>query len=601
MMTKMREFSKIFIIIVAASFIGLMVFQWGANYSGRKQRSDVVGKVNDHELKYTMFSKLYQQVYEEEKARTGKSNFTEEDLQRMRDKVWERFVQQTLLQDEIKRMGITVTDSEIVYQIYNFPLEDFKQHPSFQTNGVFDMKKYHASFANPNIPWMQVEQIYRQQIPYMKLQALITNAVRVSDKEVLDAFKKRNLKAKAEYLAVLANRFNSDKIAVSEQEIQAYYDEHKEDFKQNEKRELSYVLFPVNPTKEDTARLMQEVEEIKKRLANGEDFNQLAREYSEDPSVLKNNGELGYFDRNTMVKPFSDAAFSAKVGEVVGPVQTPFGFHLIKVEDRKKEKGVLKVKASHILLKVAPAPSRVEQIETQARFFSEDAKDYGFDQQAKKQNLEVYKTGLFEEGAGFIPGIGQNFAIKNWTFSAKLNDVSGVYRIDRGYVVAALTKIQPAGYKSLESQKKLIESRIRLEKAKEMARQFAQALKPKVDSDTPFKTIADQDTSGKIMYNVTPLFTMEQSIPGIGRSVEFAATAFALQPGQKSDMVETARGFYYLKLLEKTKLDTSAFNAQKESLRRQLLLEKKNQVFQEWYNNLKKHAEIEDNRKLFNL
>ncbi len=601
MMTKMREFSKVFIVIVAASFIGLMVFEWGANYSGRKKQSDLIGKVNDHELKYSMFSKLYQQVYEEEKARTGKSNFTEEDLQRMRDKVWERFVQEALLQDEIKKLGITVTDSEIVYQIYHFPLEDFKQHPSFQTNGVFDMNKYHAAFSNPNIPWMQVEQIYRQQIPYMKLQALITNAVRVSDKEVLEAFKKRNLKAKAEYLGILANRFNSGKIKVSDQEIKDYYNSHKEEFKQNEKRELSYVLFPVNPTAADTARLMQEFENIKKRIANGEDFNQLAREYSEDPSVLKNNGELGYFDRETMVKPFSDAAFSGKVGQVVGPVQTPFGFHLIKIEDRKKENGVWKVKASHILMKVTPAPSRVEQIETKARFFSEDAKDYGFETQVKKDSLEIHKTGLFEETSGFIPGIGQNFAIKNWAFSAKVNDVSGVYRIDRGYVVASLTTIQPAGYKPLEGQTKFIESRIRLEKAKEMARAYAESLKPKVQSDMPFKTIADQDTSRKVIYNVTPMFTMEQSIPGIGRSVEFAATAFALEPGQKSDLVETVRGFYYLKLLEKTKLDTSAFNAQKETLRRQLLLEKKNLVFQEWYNNIKAQADIVDNRKLFNL
>jgi len=602
MMTKMRELSKVFIIIVALSFIGLMVFEWGANYSGKTRQNDVVGEVNGHKLKYEQFSKLYQQMYQEERARSGKSEFTEEDLQKMRDAVWERFIQRVLFQEEMERLGISVTDSEIVYQIYNYPLEDFKRHPAFQTNGVFDMQKYRAAFSNPQIPWAQVEDIYRQQLPFIKLQSIITSTVRVSDEEVLDAFKKKTLKAKAEYLAVLANHFNSQKIKVSDDEIQAYYNAHKEDFKQNEERSLNYVLFPIQTDAKDTSHVLAEFDNIKKRLANGEDFNQLAKEYSEDPSVSKNSGELGYFDRKSMVKPFSDAAFSAKVGSVVGPIETQFGYHLIKVEDRKKENGVLKVKASHILMKVTPAPSRVESIESKARFFSEDAKDHGFEAMAKKEGYTVLNTGFFEEGAGFIPGIGQNLAIMNWTFTAKPNDVSGVYRLEkRGFVVVSLAKIKKAGYKPLENEKTFIESRLRFEKAKELARAFAESLKPKVQSNIPFKTIAEQDTSGKVIYDVTPMFTIEQPIPKIGRAIEFSATAFALQPGEKSDLIETQRGFYYLKLLEKTKFDSSAFAAQKETLRRQLLNQKQTQTFQKWYNDLRAKADIIDNRKAFNL
>ena len=192
MMTKLREFSKIFIIVIVLSFVGLMVFEWGmGGFGGGAQ--NIVGSVNGKELTYKMFSELYQDMYEQERTRSGKSDFTEEDLQRLRNQVWDRFIQQTLFQQEMDKLDITVSDSEVVYQIYNYPMEDFKQHPSFQTEGVFDINKYQTSFSNPQIPWRQIEDYYRQQIPFIKLQNVITSTARVSDQEISDAFVQKNL------------------------------------------------------------------------------------------------------------------------------------------------------------------------------------------------------------------------------------------------------------------------------------------------------------------------------------------------------------------------------------------------------------------------
>jgi len=601
MMAKMREWSKVFIILVALAFIALMIFQWGAGYSGRSRQSDVVGEVNGNKLKYSHFSKMYQEMYDEERTRTGKESFSDEDLQRMRDQVWERFIQQTLFKAEMEKLGISVSDSEIVYQIYNYPLDDFKRHPAFQTNGVFDINKYHQAFNNPNIPWLKVENYYRQQIPYLKLQNIITSTALVSDQEVRDAFEQANEKAKVEYLGVTIREFNSPSFKVTEDEVAQYYTAHKEDFKQNEKRQLAYVLFPVKTTAQDTLRLMQEFDEIKSRLKKGENFNALAIEYSEAPSVKQDSGRLGYFDGKSMPKAFSEAAFSAKVGQVVGPVKTSLGFHLIKIEDKKIDKGQKKVKASHILIKVTPAPSRVEDVESKARFFSEDAKDNGFELQAQKDSLQVLKTSLFEESGDFIPGIGRNFAIKNFAFSSHINDVSGTYKTDQGYIVVSLINIQKAGYKSLKSVKRLVENRIRLEKAKDKARSFANGFAEQVTSRLSFKAIAAGDTSRKIHFGITPPFTINGSIPGIGYSIPFNATAFSLKVGQRSGRIDTERGFYYLDLLEKTAFDSTKFAAQKNILRQQLLNRKRSQIFALWYAQLKKKADIVDNRKMFNL
>ena len=335
MMTKLREFSKILIIIVAVSFIGLMVFEWGADYSGRSRVQDTVGKVNGNELNYERFNKRYQELYQNHRTRTGQREFDENTLQQIRNQVWEEFIRVTLFEEQMKNLGISVTDSEIVYQIYHYPLEDFKQNPLFQTDDIFDMDKYHASFSNPNIPWQQIEDIYRHQIPCLQLQNLVSNTVRVSDEEALDEFIKQNMKVKVEYLSINNSRFNTTDLKVSDEEIKDFYKDHKEDYKQNEMRELSYVLFPIKTTAKDTAHLFAEFDHIKERVKNGDNFNDLAREYSEDPSAKNNNGDLGYIERGSMVKTFEDAAFTAETGEIVGPIETSFGMHLIKVEDKK--------------------------------------------------------------------------------------------------------------------------------------------------------------------------------------------------------------------------------------------------------------------------
>jgi len=600
MMTKLREFSKIFIIIIALSFVGLMVFEWGmGGFGGSAQ--NIVGSVNGKELTYTMFSELYQDMYEQERTRSGKSDFTEEDLQSLKNQVWERFIQQTLFQQEMDKLNITVSDSEVVYQIYNYPLEDFKQHPSFQTDGVFDIKKYHASFGSPQIPWRQIEDLYRQQVPFIKLQNVITSTARVTDQEITDEFVKKNLKAKIEYLGVPVRKFNSPSIKLGENELQDYYNENKDDFKQNEKRKLAYVIYPIETTADDTTRLMEEFKHIQERFAGGDDFNQLAKEYSEDPSASTNSGDLGYFERGAMVTPFSDAAFAAKVGDIVGPVKTSFGMHLIRVEDKKKEDGKEKVKASHILMKPAPAPSRVEDIGGRARFFAEDARSNGFSIQADNDSLEISETTLFEETGDFVPGIGRNFAVKNFTFSSKLNEVSGVYSVDQGYLVASLIEVQPEGFKPLEEVSRLVENRVKLEKAKVLAKEFTSGLDEKVKSETDFKQIAAADTSKKLDHTASQEITLSGNVPGIGISVPFNSAAFSLEANEISDLVETERGFYYIRLLEKSDFDSTAFSTQKLTLKVQLENQKKQQIFTRWYTQLKEESDIVDNRKMFSL
>ncbi len=140
----------------------------------------------------------------------------------------------------------------------------------------------------------------------------------------------RNMAVKA----LIDNEF-SEKIAVSDGEIKAYYDSHLESFKKPEQVKASHILVKVEPQAEKSqkAEARKKLEMIQGKLQKGEDFGTLAKEYSEGPSKA-NGGDLGYFSHGRMVKPFDEAAFALKPGEVSEIVETQFGYHLIKVTDK---------------------------------------------------------------------------------------------------------------------------------------------------------------------------------------------------------------------------------------------------------------------------
>jgi peptidyl-prolyl cis-trans isomerase C len=129
-----------------------------------------------------------------------------------------------------------------------------------------------------------------------------------------------------------------DKIAVSEKETRAYYDSNLETFKKPEQVRASHILIKVDPGADEAkkAEARTKIESLQTKLKKGEDFGALAKEYSEGPSGPK-GGDLGFFGRGQMVKPFEETAFAMKPGQVSDMVETNFGYHLIMVSDRTPE------------------------------------------------------------------------------------------------------------------------------------------------------------------------------------------------------------------------------------------------------------------------
>lgn len=131
----------------------------------------------------------------------------------------------------------------------------------------------------------------------------------------------------------------ASKITVSDDDMKLYYDGHKDEFKTPETVRARHILVRVDTSasESDKKKAKEKAEDILKKIKSGEDFVKLASEMSDDPGSKSKGGDLGFFSRGRMIKPFEDAAFSLKPGEVSDVIETQFGYHIIKVEEKKDE------------------------------------------------------------------------------------------------------------------------------------------------------------------------------------------------------------------------------------------------------------------------
>ncbi len=598
MMSKMRELSVIFLWVLVFSFLGLMVLEWGMDITGISTRRNVVGKIDGRTITYDEFMKLIRNAVSNEQQRTGKP-LDEEAQRKIRDQVWESLIQQAALEKELKKHHIQISDKEVAFHVLNNPPRDIREAEALQTNGKFDFEKYRQALHDPQLNLAeQLGAFIRQNLPYQKLQEVILAGVTVTEEEIKAEYMSRHVKARMEYLYFPLSRFAKKPVQVSDEEVKAYYNAHKEDFKVEEKRKLNYVLFSTEPTSEDSARVYKLAEDVLARARAGEDFAKLADEYSEDPSVNQNHGDLGFFNRQTMVKEFSDAVFAAKPGEIIGPVKTRFGLHIIKVMERKKEKGVPQVHAAHILLKFEPSYRTLDTAMNLANNFAEAAKEDGFKPAADRFGYKIEQTPEFAQ-RNFIPGFGVLPEAVAWAFNADVGDVSNAFRTSRGYVVFELAEIHPAGYRPFEEVKAICKNRVETEKRKALLKAYALRFQQAVQAGEPFSKILEQDTAHVALHDSVNYFPMDVIVPKIGRAPMVAAAAFQLPVKQPSGLLESDRGFYYIRVLDRTPFNKDDYLKKRDQIRNFLLRQKQQEVLAQWLDRITKNVKVEDYRYKF--
>ena len=598
-MKSLRDKTHVVMIILVVSFVGLMVFEWGMDITGTGPRGqNIVGEVNGEQISYEEIKAEYDQLLEQERQQRGEiDEFTSRRLIRQ---VWDRRITFMLLQQEVVRNNITVSDAELIEAIRENPPDFIKQQDIFLTDGQFDHAKYLAALNNPNVQgWEILEVQFRALLPQQKLIERVTSSARVTDLEVRNAYIARNEKVKIKYLFFTPDDFASDSIAVSDDEIRTYYDDHKDDFHQDARSKLAYVKFDKKPSAVDEQRVAQQINDLYQQINDGADFETIARDFSEDGSA-SNGGDLGFFGRGTMVKEFEEVAFQTPIGKVSKPVKSIFGWHIIRVEEKKREKGEEQIRARHILLKSAIGQQTIQTLLQQAKSLLETAKEEGLDTAVRivtNDSLDVQETAFFpRRDDGYIPQLGYLAGAASLAFDKDVGTFSEVLENDTGFFILHVAERKPAGIQSLDEATERIRSILSNDRRKEKARQQGQAMKVQLSGKT-FDDLPSKDREG---VKTPDPFARQGFIPGVGQDFAFIGAAFRLtMPGQLSDLVEGDRGFYLIQLVEQQPIEETLFESEKESLYQQLIAQKQNQLYTDWLTHLKDNADIEDRMNSF--
>ena len=356
-----------------------------------------------------------------------------------------------------------------------------------------------------------------------------------------------------------------------------------------EQVKASHIL--IKSSGDDKADL-KKADDIYNELIKGANFETLAKQKSQDGSASQ-GGDLGWFGRGQMVKAFEDVAFNGKIGVIQKPVKSQFGYHIIKVTNKANQDLVVE----KIVNKIQTSNATSDKLSADAQDYLYIAKKDGFESEAKMMKYSISETPPFIEDATGIPGIGSNSSLVKWAFDNKTGEISDVYRLPIGYVVAMVSDVTKPGLRKFDEIKPMVKNLILKNKKIAKAMLIASDIRSKIgDSGDP--SIA-KSVFVNAKVDTTAEFTTSGNIPGIGRDFAFSDYAVKGDIGKWSKPIKGVASAYLIKVTFRTQIDQIQMNSQMTELRKQLFNTKKNRFFGQWVQNLKKEANIVDDRHLF--
>ncbi len=605
MIRTIREKLAIFLWIVVAAFIATIIFDWGmGGFKGKKdvRSQGFIAKINGEDIKYTELKNI-EENYIKNSDQKDMSGVKAAEL---RQKAWTDFVKMIVIRQELAKQNIVVSKEQVYDEILNNPIPELKSSEQFMTNGAFDQAKYENFIKNPNPQYEQfyraIQSAYEQRMPGTLLESRVGNSMYLSEFELMNLYRESNLKVMVKWLKAETNSFMPEDSLITDKEIEEYFKANPFEFpKQVEHRNFDYVIFSTAPTAKDSALVLDDVEYAMTQLKNGIPFEEVARNHSEDASA-QNGGDLGFFGKGKMVPEFEEAAFKAPVGEIVGPVKSKFGYHIIKVTDQKKEKKELvEVKASHILIKFKTYQETYDNAQYAAVNFRDemstldsDDKD-AFKKTAEKLGhkiLEAPFTGKTDRTneLGIVPGLG------DFLFGSAEGTVSPIMVTNAGYAILKIKEIKPEREKTLDEAKKSIIYKLRQKKGLEIAFKKIDELKAAVTDTLSMNKVA---ADNKLKTGTSGKFAVDGYVDNVGVDRMMYEIALGLENGQVSKPFKGAQGAYIIYLIEKDIFDQAKFDAEKEAFRSKHETNLQRQMIQEWLDGLIKKAEIIDYRPLY--
>jgi peptidyl-prolyl cis-trans isomerase D len=622
MLRFMRQQAGNWLIKVLLGAIVIVFIFWGVG-SFRAQRAGRVALVNGDQITLDEYRETYNNLIEQLRERFG-NNFNEDMIKMLQVKkqALNQLIDKMLLVQEARRFKFRVSDKELADTIMKID--------AFQRAGVFDNRLYQNILGRLRMTPEEFEIAQRDAMLIERLRTLITSSAKVSDQEVREWFnwayasvnidfvrfdpdKYKDIKASSEEIKAFFEKhkenyktdamvkvrylnFDPDayrsKVSISDEELRDYFDENREEFNTPKTVEARHILLKVdrNAPPEDVEKVRKRALDILKMARQGKDFSELAKKYSEGPTRDR-GGYLGTFKREAMVKSFADKAFSMKAGEISEPVRTRFGWHIIKVE-KVNEASVLSFDEAKKKIKKKLTQDKAKNLAYDEAEAVSDVSFEGDDllKSAKERNLNILTTDFFTK-KGPEKGIKNPAKFASAAFELGLMEVSDIQEFENEYYILQVIEKIPEKIPELEKVKEKVRVDLIQEKQKAKARKDADTYLAALKSGKSMST-ASRD------FNVTPtttgFFKRNDSIPKIGFEREVSKAAFQLSPKQKlpEKPVKGSKGYYVFQFKDRKTPGIEEFNMEKASITQRLLQQKKAKTFDAFLAQKRSKSEI---------
>ena len=626
-MRQHRSWLKWSLGLVVLSFVIFYIPEFMRSTGADAAAGETIANVAGHKITAGEFRRTYQAQLQAYRASYG-GNMSEQLLKQLGidQQILQSLVDERAALAEAERLGIKASDEEVRQRIFAMP--------AFQENGGFiGEQRYQQLLRMQRPPMMpsEFETNVRRGLTVEKLRASLTDWLSVPDKELEQAYRRRNDKIKLAVVTFNADSFRSQATA-SDADIASYFEGHKDNFKVPEKRKIRYLLLDIETLRtkvvvppgdiekaynssieqyttpeqvrashillktegKTDADVKAKAEAILEQVKAGADFAELAKKNSEDDSNAKNGGDLDYFGRGRMVPEFDQAVFAMQPGQISDLVKTQYGYHIIKLVDKKSA-------ATRPLAEVRQQLSdqlAYERAQTQAadlasRVEKQVSKPADLDTVAKAQGLTVQESGFFAREEPIL-GLGPAPEAANKAFDMKPGDVAGPLRASRGFVFETLVAKQDPYVPKLDEVKERVRDDVIKQKARDLSTQKAAELAAKLKAAPDFEKAAK---AAGFEAKTTDLIARDAPIPDLGAAPAVEDAAFKLPVGAVSTAIATDNGTAVVKVLDKKEVTADEWSTAKDRFRDEHLAERRNRFFSAYMLKAKQKMKIDVNRE----
>lgn len=593
MMQAFRNAAKPIMVVVAITFFAWLVLDLSGITGGTGLLTNTsVGKVNGRSIDARTYQTIVQQSIDARQRQTP-GTMGLEDYKQVRDEVWNDIVQNTVLDAEYRRRGIQVSEEEIVQAIRNSPLPEFQSVPEFQTDSQFDLGKYQrwltSSLAQQYLPSLEAQ--YREELQRAKLLRVVTADVYLSDAALWEKYRDENEQVKIKLTAIIPRNVVPDSaVKLTDAEVAAYYKAHRDDFKHPRTAYLSFVSLPRLTTAADTAAIKARADSIRQEILGGAPFAEVALRESADSASAAKGGDLGEWTKGAMDPAFDSAAFALPLKTLSQPVLSQFGYHLIEITSRKGNK----VKGRHILFPIEVTGAHRDQLDAQADSLETLGADRtdpaALDTVARALKLRIGRSGPVQEGTKVQLGqlVVPDAAV--WAFTAKPGNTSPVIETPFAYYLFRLDSLHPAGVPTLAEIRPAVEHSAREARKWDAARKIAKDYLKRLEEGSTMEQAA------KAMELAHREFGPFSRVNPPLTSPMVVGTAFGLEAGQRSGILDTKDGLYVLETISHTKADSAKFVKELDQYRARAVNAARQERVRNYIVALQNAAKVVDNR-----